>query len=186
MSCVLDGAPQPLVFHLHPFARCCSQKCCLLRRKPRSQSSGNKARIVSVCSSSRCPSFSFPLRSLPLPLLLLFQLLLPSPFIFSLPAGTGSRFTFPRGWGQLSRAFPCFPNPAERKRPLKGFISRDSSSFPGQSPPLSSWEQLPASGMFPCEGSVLLRSPCPGRVTWRLSPPWGWSQVCPEGEDEQG
>lgn len=106
MSCVLDGAPQPLVFHLYHVAHCCSQKCCLLRRKPGSQSSGNKARIVSVCSSSRCPSFSFPLRSLPLPLLLLFQLLLPSPFIFSLPAGTGSRFTFPQGWGQLSRAFP--------------------------------------------------------------------------------
>lgn len=99
---------------------CCSQKCSLLRKKE--ENSSPKAWGIKP-SLFVCSSFSFSLLSLLLPLLLLFQLLLPSPFISCSLPGRGSRFTFPRD-GE------SFPGTAERKRPLLFLISCDSSSFP--------------------------------------------------------
>lgn len=112
-SCVLDGTSWLLVSDQHHIeidlqyiADAWFPKCCLLRRKFKSQSSENKAQIVSVCFSGHCSSFSFFLPSLSLPWLLLFQLLLRFPFILSIPCQQrGSEFPLPWSWGQLSCAF---------------------------------------------------------------------------------
>lgn len=69
-SCMQDGTSQSLVFHtyhtLKPLLRahCCSQRCSLLGRKPRSQCWGYKDRIVSAQSFSApaaaAPRLHFP------------------------------------------------------------------------------------------------------------------------------
>lgn len=132
-SCVLDGTSWLLVSDQHHIeidlqyiADAWFPKCYLLRRKFKSQSSENKARIVSVCFSGHCSSFSFFLPSLSLPWLLLFQLLLRFPFISLIPVSSkGPSFHSPGAGG----SFPVLSCIAELKRPSHCLSSMVLHSF---------------------------------------------------------
>lgn len=158
----------------------CSPKRCILRGKFKSQSSVNKAWIVSVCSSHCCSSFSFPFSSLLLPLPLLFQLLFHFPLILLIPlSSTRVQIPIPLGWGA---AFLQFDWTFELKRPLHclppvvllplGYFTHVWSvpfqriqHFPaleGTGMPTSA-EYLPV-GLTPC-----WQLSCTGRLSRRLS-----------------
>lgn len=160
----------------------CSQKCCLLRGKIKSQSSRNKAWIVSDFFSSRSSSFSFPLPSLWVPLLLLFQLLLHFPFILSISASSEGPSSLSLGVGG---GFPVLCLHCCDEKIIALFISCDITCFLvfrsyTQCLPLSSESKqyFPASrrdwtlvsaGYLPV-GLVLHHGLiCPGRLSRRLS-----------------
>lgn len=205
-SCMRYGTSWLLVSDIHDtetvlqyIADACSPKCCLLRRKFKSQNSENKAQIFSVCFRSHCSSFSFSLPSLSLPWLLLFQLLLRFPFILSIPVNsTGPSFHSPGPGG----SFPVLSCTAELKRPSHClsptiphsfwyFTPMHSASFsPSKRTQhfLASEERMNKnfSRIFTCWTSVMLRTQLSRKVLQELlfflelDP-----HACREREDEQ-